>query len=145
MYQFYVPNSARTLKSEVESWVTNFGSTTSDHYPIYSEYILTNGIAQTANKKVQQHQSETASGDLAVKAFLNGDVLHANLTASEEGPLALQIMDMNGRMMSATNARLIKGTQQFKWNIRNWPAGIYLIRVQTGKLLKVEKIFVPGN
>jgi hypothetical protein len=144
MYQFYVPNSARTLKTEVESWVTNFGSTTSDHYPIYSEFILTDGITQAANNKFH-HQSESASGDLTVKAFLSGDVLHANMSASYEGPLVLQIMDMNGRIMSATNARLIKGTQQFKWNVRSWPAGIYLIRVQTGKLLKVEKIFVPGN
>jgi hypothetical protein len=67
------------------------------------------------------------------------------ITSSYEGPATWQIIDMNGRVLSTIQSRITKGMQQFKWNTSSWPAGIYLIRIQTQKEQKVQKVYVPRN
>lgn len=142
MHQYYVPNSARTLKTEVESWVTNFGNTTSDHYPIYTEFIFANSVPQsTMNRSMSDVESPTK--DFLVKSLLSNGILHSMITSSYEGPVTLQILDMNGRVLSAIQSKITKGMQQFKWDTSSWPAGIYLIRIQTRKELKVQKVYIP--
>jgi hypothetical protein len=144
MHQYYVPNSARTLKTEVEAWVTNFGNTTSDHYPIYTEFIFTTSASQLAmNRSVIDAESPTK--DFLIKSFLSNSMLHSMITSSYEGPATLQIIDMNGRVLSTIQSRITKGMQQFKWNTSNWPAGIYFIRIQTQKEHRVQKVYVPRN
>jgi hypothetical protein len=40
MFRFYLPNSA-TVRSDVASLVTSYGSTTTDHYPVFTQFSFT--------------------------------------------------------------------------------------------------------
>ncbi|MEJ7738220.1 MAG: Ig-like domain-containing protein [Chitinophagaceae bacterium] len=44
MNAFYIANSADVLRSEVETWISGYGSTTSDHYPIVTRYFFSNNL-----------------------------------------------------------------------------------------------------
>lgn len=40
MYRYYLPGSARSLRTSVQSWVDDYENDVSDHYPILSRYVL---------------------------------------------------------------------------------------------------------
>ena len=40
MNRLYVPRSVKILNNEAESWIPNYGSTTSDHYPVLSKFVI---------------------------------------------------------------------------------------------------------
>lgn len=42
MYACYVAGSARSLRTKVQSWVSDYESDVSDHYPILTRYVLDN-------------------------------------------------------------------------------------------------------
>jgi hypothetical protein len=41
---FYIANSADVLRTEVESIISNYGNTTSDHYPILTKYFFNSNL-----------------------------------------------------------------------------------------------------
>lgn len=144
MHQYYVPNSARTLKTEVETWVTNFGNTTSDHYPIYSEFILTNASITSSTNRLNS-SLEFSPEQLIVKATVIKNILSAQINSSIEGPASLQILDLSGRILSTAKMTLVKGSQQFRWDVSNWSSGIYIIRLQNRNQFKLQKIFISKH
>lgn len=144
MHQYYVPNSARTLKSEVESWVTNFGSTTSDHYPIYTEFILSNSTI-TSNVNRLTAGIESTEQKLDIKAVVQGNTLNAYIQSSTGSRVAIQILDMNGKILTNTTINSMKGTQHLRWDVSNWSSGIYLIKAQNKNQTKIQKVFISKN
>jgi Bacterial Ig-like domain/Lamin Tail Domain/Secretion system C-terminal sorting domain len=67
---YYLNNTANIL-TDVTSLVSNYGSTTSDHYPVFSRYRFNNTIAPTISSCTEQISFCTSiSGSYTIPAFI---------------------------------------------------------------------------
>ncbi|WP_343745443.1 Ig-like domain-containing protein [Chitinophaga sp.] len=61
---------------------------------------------------------------------------------SKNGPAAIQLIDMQGRVRHQEQTTLIKGKNNRSLDVSQLPAGVYFLRVQSGLDVQVTKIVV---
>ncbi|MBI1782244.1 MAG: T9SS type A sorting domain-containing protein [Sphingobacteriales bacterium] len=134
MNSYYVANSAKILKTEAESWITNYGTTTSDHYPVQTKYFF--------NSTVTGVNDLISSSGLSVKAFGTGGNLNVQITSTFAAECNLQLIDLNGRILKQTQTKIFNGTTTSSMNTANLANGIYLLRVSNAKGSVTQKLFI---
>lgn len=132
MNRFYVSGSAKIFRSEVESWITSYSTTTSDHYPVQTKYIwstttpVTNVVAPETQTKII-----VGSGEL------NMYITHVRY---ERG--SVQLLNINGQMIQQQQVQLINGTSTLRLNTSQLSTGIYLVRLITNGKAETKKIYI---
>lgn len=142
MNQYYVANSASILRTQVESWIPNYGATTSDHYPVFTSYVWNTGTPLIASRQTLQTQQSSPVPAHRVSAIALPSVLDVYLTDVQSQPTAVQLMDMNGRMIAQSNVQSITGTMKISFNTSSLTNGIYIIRAQNQKGVVTQRVLV---
>jgi hypothetical protein len=110
---YYLPGSAAMLKNKVNSWVTNYNTYLSDHFPVETKYIITNpnGINDVASSSFKVYPNPTND-----KVFIE--------QPNEQG-LSVEIYSMMGQRVFATILQEKKNTV----SLAHLPTGNYLLRI----------------
>ncbi|MCX6279854.1 MAG: T9SS type A sorting domain-containing protein [Bacteroidetes bacterium] len=111
------------------------------------------GSARPAGSGFDMGAYDDIKGGVGIKRFTNYDLritIYPNPIAvsttfsyllRESSSVTLQIFNSFGQLVAEPlNAYQSKGEQQFEWNSKNLPAGMYFYRIQTGDKLGSGKI-----
>lgn len=133
MNSYYVAFSAKILKTEVESWITDYGNTTSDHYPVLTKYFFNSTVTGI---------NDLQNIGISVKAFAAAGNLNITIMSNYAGYCNLQLIDVNGRILKQTQTRVLNGTTSTRLNTPNLANGIYMLRVTNAKGSVAQKLFI---
>ena len=125
---YYIPGSA-SIRTEVAGLVSNYGNTTSDHYPVLSQYNLSVSALPIV-----------APDRLQVKAFPNP--FRQQLSLNLGKPLHdvnLRMTDVHGRLVFTQNQKYIPAGV-FTPTFPALERGIYFLQLQTNSVSTVIKI-----
>lgn len=141
MNQCYVGNSALIMRTEVESWIPSYGTTTSDHYPVLTKYVWSGGAARggapmwvTTEKKADPLQQ--------FRAVVLPSRLDVYLTDNQSQPAMLHLVDMNGRVLSQAKVQTVSGTVVVSFNTSSFSNGIYIVRMQNNTGVMTQKVLI---
>lgn len=113
--------SAKLVK-DVETWVSDYGNTTTDHYPVMSRTLLP--VAVTGLPNISPEAIE-----LKVKPNpTNGELFFSFKPAA--GTVRIELIDLNGRLLREIPAYRTASVRQSKsFRLSGLPAGIYFLRI----------------
>lgn len=138
--QFYIPNSARILRTEVESWIPNYGSTASDHYPVVTSYVWTAASNPLmGNRKVTTAAAESKCSIRAVAHTTGVDVYINDVIAQTT---TVQLMNLNGNILAQSNAQTVGGITKVGLVVGKLPKGLYIVRVQNATGTYTQKVLI---
>ena len=143
MNSYYISNSARILKQEVESWIANYGTTTTDHYPVLTKYILSGSTARAATGH-QLHAEIPGAPEqsLQLKVAVMISQLNLYITDNQSRENLLRILDLNGRVLSSGTIQTLDGTVSLSFNTSELNNGIYFVQVQNPNGVITEKVLI---
>ncbi len=136
MNQYYVSGSARSLKSQVEQWVVNYSTTTSDHYPIETRFVLTAPIASSRFKR--ENKIDWTS------TLTSPQTIRVSVNSPEQGNAFLQLTDLSGRMVSKQSLSLQKGTNVVDFKADVPVSGLYILKISTKDQIDTRKIYISN-
>lgn len=113
MQPYYVPNSTEMLKSKVNSWVSNYNTYLSDHYPVESKYIITTPT------------SVAAVFENSFRVFPNPTSTLLNIEQKQASPCFYELYSMTGQLIFNANF----STKSAAISVENLASGTYLLRI----------------
>jgi endonuclease/exonuclease/phosphatase family metal-dependent hydrolase len=138
MNNYYVASSASILRTQVEGWVSSYGTTTSDHYPVLTKYFFNS--ASPISSYVQAAPEVQPQQQWQVRVVPVGAALDVYVQHKEQTGAALQLTDMNGRVLQQVSFGTVNGVVKLQLPVQQLSNGIYLVRVQTMKGAVVQKV-----
>jgi endonuclease/exonuclease/phosphatase family metal-dependent hydrolase len=139
MNRFYIANSARILRTEMESLIPSYGTTTSDHYPVMTEYLFSQAIA---NSTVDNGFSAEEKSPFKTKALQSGFELQVFVEGLTDVKTTLNLVDLQGRSTSSFSGMPIAGKIKATFNTQNLSKGIYVVNIQNGARQSTLKVMV---
>lgn len=136
MNRFYVPGSARVLRSEVEGWVTNYATTTSDHFPVLTNYVLTVPIASARIKRENKIDW--------TPILTSPQTIRVSVNSAEQSNAFLQLTDLSGRMVAKQSLSLQKGTNVVDLKADAPVSGLYILQISTKGQIDTKKIYISN-
>ena len=123
LFATYVDASAERLTAVSDRFAA-YGSTTSDHLPVYARFDL--GIVASA------HRLEApAAPQLALFPAPARDVLTVRFSTSSAGPARLDVIDLLGRTVRTVDLDG-RNERDVRVAVADLPAGLYMLRIQSG-------------
>jgi hypothetical protein len=120
-YSYYLPGTAE-VQTGITSTIANYGSTTSDHYPILTRYSFSTPLATTASRA------------LALGLYPNPVTNAVRFEVPETGSnLSLQVHSLDGRLVLKGTGSVEQLNQQLSQRIAGLGSGLYLIQVVGAK------------
>ena len=117
MASYYISGTA-AIRSDLAAPIANYGTTTSDHYPVYTRYLFTSALATTA--------SRTA----ALGLYPNPVTNTVRLDVPETGnSLHLQVFTVEGRLVLNGAGSVEQLNQLLGQRVASLSNGLYLVRV----------------
>jgi trimeric autotransporter adhesin len=127
----YVMNSA-SIRTDVVPLVVQYAATTSDHYPVFSQYNL-NGVLTGIPSPVLT--------DIQILLFPNPFTHHINLISSKNlNAVKIMVEDMMGRRLSIVEEKRIPALTNFRLDLSLLSKGVYIIRIESKEEKTVQKI-----
>ena len=125
----YVQGSAK-IRHDVAAVVANYSVTTSDHYPVFSQYLLgmTTPVSQVYAGNALQVAANWSGGDLLVHA--GSPLQKAKIT----------LTDMQGRQLANFSLGRMAAGATRRLPLPSLNSGIYLLHLHTEKGSKVLKV-----
>ena len=139
MNRFYVANSARILRAEMESLIPNYGTTTSDHYPVMTEYLFSQAIANSA---LNNGYSAEEKSPFKTKALQSGFELQIFVEGLTDVKTSLSLVDLQGRNSASYKGIPEGGKIKATFNTQNLSKGIYVVNIQNGARQSTLKVMV---
>ncbi len=118
----YVPFSARLIQ-EVESWVSNYSTTTTDHYPVMSRTLLPSSPTGITNILPSQLFLRLMPNPAKDQIFIS--------FKPQKGIVQIDILDITGQIVikgSMYQTASVSQTKEF--NLKGLSNGVYLLRIQ---------------
>ncbi|MFN5374762.1 MAG: Ig-like domain-containing protein [Chitinophagaceae bacterium] len=139
MNRFYVANSSRILRTEMESLIPAYGTTTSDHYPVMTEYLFSQAITNSAvntgialdNKK--KYKSRVLQTGFELQIFVEG---------LNDVKTSFALVDLQGRQTSMFNGTPVGGKLKATFNTQQLSKGIYIVNIQNGNRQSTIKVML---
>jgi len=118
MAQYYISGTA-AIRTDVTAGITNYASTTSDHYPVFSRYSFT-GTPLAAK----------ASRAAALGLYPNPVANSVRFDVPETGKsLSLEVFTTTGRLVLTGTGSVEQLNQQLSQRVGGLAAGLYVVRV----------------
>jgi endonuclease/exonuclease/phosphatase family metal-dependent hydrolase len=134
MNAVYVNGSARILRTQVESWIPSYSTTTSDHFPLETRFVWSGSVSGK-----QKHLPAPGPNNNISWTTSNDQIrLTYNNPTNETG--LISVLDINGRLLYSQKVSINKGINQSLINYRIPADGMYLIRITRGHKNDVIKI-----
>ncbi|MFN5478388.1 MAG: endonuclease/exonuclease/phosphatase family protein, partial [Chitinophagaceae bacterium] len=142
MNRFYVPSSATVLRSLVESLVPNYGTTTSDHFPVMTEFQLSTDLPATAFAFPSPSESIKEKKGMEVDYTLRGDRIAFQIQQVNQ-PVYAQLFDLSGKQLESIYSTPVNGQSQFEISLKKTSSSIVVVGIQHGQEKKSIKIPRP--
>ena len=142
MNRFYVPSSATVLRSLVESLVPNYGTTTSDHFPVMTEFQLSTDLPATAFAFPSPSESIKEKKGMEVDYTLRGDRIAFQIQQVNQ-PVYAQLFDLSGKQLESIFSTPVNGQSQFEISLKKTSSSIVVVGIQHGQEKKSIKIPRP--
>jgi hypothetical protein len=127
MNQYYVPASAE-IQSQVAGLVANYGSTTTDHYPVLTRYSFS-GTTSTGTPRFTK-----------LGLYPNPVSKSIRVEVPERSQkLQLQVHTTDGRLVLSTTGSLEQLNQQLNAKVGGLNAGMYVVRMVGEQQTYVER------
>jgi endonuclease/exonuclease/phosphatase family metal-dependent hydrolase len=139
MNRFYIANSARILRAEMESLIPNYGTTTSDHYPVMTEYSFSQAIT---NSGLNYGFSADEKLPFKTRALQIGFELQVYADGLADVKTSFNLFDLQGRSASSFNGIPIGGKIKATFNTQNLSKGIYVVNIHNGFRQSTLKVIV---
>jgi hypothetical protein len=128
---FYVPQSA-SVRTDVLSQVQNYDVTTSDHYPIYSQFNFAGvntglPVVSPAVLKITTYPNP----------FTRGLEISFERSLQE---VTLQLMDIQGRVYFSQQYKRINAGTLLKPELPSLNSGVYFLSIQTAQYRSMVKL-----
>jgi hypothetical protein len=117
LYNFYLRGTAE-VQTGITSTIANYGSTTSDHYPVLTRYAFNSTLATKA--------SRTAALGLYPNPVSNSVRFDVPETGKD---LSLQVYTTTGRLVLQGKGSVEQLNQQLNQRVGGLAAGLYVVRV----------------
>jgi hypothetical protein len=131
---FYVSGSARILRSQVESWIPSYSTTTSDHFPLETRFIWSAAISGRKLSTFPSQQKEH------INWTVNNNEIRLMFDNSKDETGHVRIIDTNGRLLYNQKISIIKGANRQQINFKLPVEGIYLIQLNRGAKQDIIKV-----
>jgi hypothetical protein len=139
MNRFYVNNSARILRSEMETLIAGYGTSTSDHYPVQTEYIFDGIPIRNSLNSLVRNEKNAA---LSAKAWVNGQQLYVMADGLKSQLAQMRLINSQGSQLSLKQSAPVSGKAQVVFQTQQLSGGIYLIQVVDGKENLTIKVMI---
>lgn len=127
MATYYISNTA-AVRTDLTAPITNYANTTTDHYPVYTRYLL----SQTLGTKA----ASAAKLGLYPNPVSNSVRFEVPETGSN---LQLQVLGLDGRLVLQGTGSVEQLNQQLSQRVAGLSSGLYLIRVTGAKQTYVDR------
>jgi hypothetical protein len=128
MANYYLAGSA-AIRTDLAAGITNYANTTSDHYPVYTRYSLSQTTTATAN-----------SNRAALGLYPNPVTNTVRFEVPETGAnLSLQVHTIDGRLVLSGSGSVEQLNQQLGQRVGSLNNGLYLIQVVGAKQTYVNR------
>ncbi len=127
------------LVKEVESWIPNYGSTTTDHYPVMSRLLMPSGITGL--------MIPINAENISLKILPN-PAIHELMVSfkPEAGSVQIEILDINGKLIHRMQPYRTASVLQIKSiSLQNWSQGIYILKLINNQKLVTKKFIKLSN
>lgn len=118
MAQYYIAGTA-AIRTDVAATITNYASTTSDHYPVFSRYSFTNAVLATKG-------SRTATLGLYPNPVANSVRFDVPETGKD---LSLAVYTTTGRLVVKATGTVAQLNQQLSQRVGSLAPGLYVVRL----------------
>jgi len=139
MNRFYVANSARILRTEMESLIPSYGTTTSDHYPVMTEYLFTQALA---NSSTNSGYVTSDNSSVKTRAYQQGFELQIFAEGLIDVKTSFSLVDLQGKKVSAYTGMPVAGKLKATFNTQSMAKGIYVVNIQNGNRHSILKVMV---
>lgn len=124
--EHYLPLST-LIRKDVAALVNAYGSTTSDHYPVFSQYRMLGPTALL-----------TAPAEEGLQIYPNPFAQELLLLfRNAPGNVQLRLMDVTGRVLYQQLVRSPQAAQAQRLSLPSLPPGLYYLQVQTARSSRV--------
>jgi hypothetical protein len=128
MANYYLAGSA-AIRTDLAAGITNYANTTSDHYPVYTRYSLSQTTTATASSR-----------RAALGLYPNPVTNTVRLEVPETGTnLSLQVHTIDGRLVLSGSGSVEQLNQQLGQRVGSLGTGLYLIEVVGAKQTYVNR------
>lgn len=142
MNTYYIAGSVDILRTEVESWIPNYGTTTTDHYPVVSKYFWNSGSPAAAPRIIYVMETAPKTNPYKVFSYQSGSFVNVVVNDSESRKLFVQLVGLNGHVVFRSQTQTVNGTRIMQVPVSHLAKGIYLVKTTSEKGRVVEKIFI---
>lgn len=139
MNRFYVANSSRILRTEMESLIPAYGTTTSDHYPVMTEYLFSQAIT---NSTVNNGLALDDKVLFRPRVLQNGFELQVFAEGLNDVKTSFALVDLQGRQASMVNGVPVGGKLKATFNTQQLSKGIYIVNIQNGNRQSTIKVML---
>ena len=120
----YIPNSARIV-TDVRNLVANYGNTTTDHYPVLSQYNLSGVITGITTVDANVLQVTASPNPFRDQLTITAGKLLKNVR--------FQLFDSYGRLIIEEEKNSLAAHSSFTWTLNKLAAGIYYLKLTSDK------------
>jgi hypothetical protein len=142
MNRFYVNNSARILRTEMETLIAGYGTSTSDHYPVQTEYIFDGIPVRNSLNSLNSLLRSEKNIALSAKAWVNGQQLYVIADGLKSQLAQMRLINPQGSQLSIKQSAPVSGKAQVVFQTQQLSGGIYLIQVVDGKENLTIKVMI---
>lgn len=135
MNRFYVSNSAKILKEEVMGWIPDYSTTTSDHYPVLTRFILKDALPLVTPSIVMAKAQ--SPDNIEVRWIILNDEIRVYANAGNNDLLQVYLYNINGQLISGNS-----GISMISLPTTKTIPGVYILQVRSGKAVSSKKIFL---
>ena len=133
----YIPGSVRLVRA-VESWITDYANTTSDHYPLLSRFLMpTGGVTAITNYDPSEIKL-SIKGNPVVRQ-LKVDFLPA------AGTISLEVYNISGApVYKSKTMKVLAQQKEFSIDLGRAASGSYLFRVVNNGKYYIQKFLLKN-
>ncbi|OON69339.1 hypothetical protein B0919_08615 [Hymenobacter sp. CRA2] len=125
---YFIPSSA-AIRTDVTSLVSNYASTTTDHYPVQTRYDLSTSVTGT---------KLPATAKLGLYPNPVSKSIRVEVPERSQS-LQLQVLTTDGRLVVSTTGSLEQLNQQLNQKVGALHAGMYVVRIVGQQNTYVER------
>jgi len=133
----YVPGSVRLVRA-VESWISDYANTTSDHYPLLSRFLMpTGGVTAITNYDPSEIKL-VIKGNPAIRQ-LNGDFIPS------AGTISLEVYNIDGTpIYNSKTMKVLAQQKEFSIDLGHAASGTYFLRLVNNGKYYIQKFILKN-
>ena len=120
------------LVKEVEGWISDYATTTTDHYPIMNRLLMPPAVTGLL---------PITAAEIGLKLLPNPVTTELNISFKPEvGVVQISILDINGKtILKQPSYRTAAVVQSVSINLHKIPSGIYVLKIINNQKFSAQK------